>query len=200
MHKLWRPSSPGSYHLEYGNSTMGYEIAGGVGVAMAEPERRVHVMVGDGSYLMLANEIASARQEGIGLTIILLDNHGFRCIRNLSGACGADNPFNDFRVRDPQSGTFTGEVLPIDYAANAASLGAAVFEADRPAALEAALREARLITDRPAVIVVETNPEPGVPSYDSWWDVPVAEVSGSERVRSARKTYEQDLKRERTFL
>ncbi len=116
---------------------MGYEIAGGLGVAMAEPDRRVFVMVGDGSYLMLANEILTACQEGISMTIVLLDNHGYRCIRNLSAACGGDNPFNDFRVRDPASGTFTGEVLPIDFAANAASLGARVLTADTPAELEA---------------------------------------------------------------
>ena len=200
MHKLWRPATPGSYHMEYGNSTMGYEIAGGVGVAMAEPERRVHVMLGDGSYLMLANEIATARQEGIGLTIVVLDNHGFGCIRNLSGACGADNPFNEFRARDPDSGTFTGEVLPIDLAANAASLGATVFSAATTAELERSLIDARSVTDRPAVIVVETNPEPGVPAYDSWWDVPVAEVSGSEPVREARKQYEADLRKERSFV
>jgi 3D-(3,5/4)-trihydroxycyclohexane-1,2-dione acylhydrolase (decyclizing) len=200
MHKLWRPATPGSYHMEYGNSTMGYEIAGGIGVAMAEPERRVHVMLGDGSYLMLANEIATARQEGIGLTIVVLDNHGFGCIRNLSGACGADNPFNEFRARDPGSGTFTGEVLPIDLAANAASLGATVFSAATPAELERSLVDARSVTDRPAVIVVETNPEPGVPAYDSWWDVPVAEVSGSEQVREARKQYEADLRKERSFV
>jgi len=200
MHKLWRPATPGSYHMEYGNSTMGYEIAGGLGVAMAEPDRRIHVMVGDGSYLMLANELVTARQEGIGLTVILLDNHGYRCIRNLSGACGADNPFNDFRARDAESGTFTGEVLPIDFAANAASLGATVFRAESPGELEKALRAARQVTDRPAVIVVETNPEPGVPSYDSWWDVPVAEVSESASVRAAREQYELDLRKERTFV
>jgi len=200
MHKLWRPATPGSYHMEYGNSTMGYEIAGGLGVAMAEPDRRIHVMVGDGSYLMLANELVTARQEGIGLTVILLDNHGYRCIRNLSGACGADNPFNDFRARDAASGTFTGEVLPIDFAANAASLGATVFRAESPGELETALRAAREVTDRPAVIVVETNPEPGVPSYDSWWDVPVAEVSESAAVRAAREQYELDLRKERTFV
>jgi 3D-(3,5/4)-trihydroxycyclohexane-1,2-dione acylhydrolase (decyclizing) len=200
MHKLWRPATPRSYHMEYGNSTMGYEIAGGLGVAMAEPGRRVHVMVGDGSYLMLANELLTARQEGIGLTVVLLDNHGYRCIRNLSGACGANNPFNDFRARDQRSGTFTGEVLPIDFAANAASLGAEVFSAGTPAELEAALRDARAVTDRPTVIVVETNPEPGVPAYDSWWDVPVAEVSESAPVRAARDEYEVNLKRERSFL
>ena len=200
MHKMWRPATPGSYHMEYGNSTMGYEIAGGLGVAMAEPDRRVHVMLGDGSYLMLANEILTARQEGIGITIVLLDNHGYRCIRNLSGACGADNPFNDFRARDAESGTFNGEVLPIDFAANAASLGAVVFDARTPADLETALGQARAVTDGPAVIVVETNPEPGVPAYDSWWDVPVAEVSTSSRVREARMEYEANLKKERSFV
>jgi 3D-(3,5/4)-trihydroxycyclohexane-1,2-dione acylhydrolase (decyclizing) len=200
MYKLWRPATAGSYHMEYGNSTMGYEIAGGLGAAMAEPDRRVHVMVGDGSYLMLSSEIMTMRQEGVGLTIVLLDNHGFRCIRNLSYACGGDNPFNDFRARDPQSGTFTGEILPVDFAANAASLGATVFSASTPDELETALAEARSVTDRPAVIVVETNPEPAVPSYDSWWDVPVAEVSTSDRVRKAREQYEQDLKRERYFV
>ncbi|MGD8683714.1 MAG: 3D-(3,5/4)-trihydroxycyclohexane-1,2-dione acylhydrolase (decyclizing), partial [Chloroflexota bacterium] len=200
MYKLWRPSTRGSYHMEYGNSTMGYEIAGGLGVAMAEPDRRVHVMVGDGSYLMLSSEIMTMRQEGVGLTIVLLDNHGFRCIRNLSYACGGDNPFNDFRARDPQSGTFTGEILPIDFAANAASLGATVFSAATPAELEAALGEARSVTDRPAVIVVETNPEPAVPSYDSWWDVPVAEVSSSAQVRKARAEYEENLRKERSFV
>jgi 3D-(3,5/4)-trihydroxycyclohexane-1,2-dione acylhydrolase (decyclizing) len=200
MHKLWRPATPGSYHMEYGNSTMGYEIAGGLGVAMAEPDRRIHVMVGDGSYLMLANEILTARQEGIGLTIVLLDNHGFGCIRDLSGACGADDHFNEFRARDRASGALTGEVLPIDFAANAASLGAAVFRAATPAELETALRDARGVDDRPAVIVVETNREPGVPAYDSWWDVPVAEVSGSERVRAARRQYEADMQRTRRFV
>jgi 3D-(3,5/4)-trihydroxycyclohexane-1,2-dione acylhydrolase (decyclizing) len=200
MHKLWRAATPGSYHMEYGNSTMGYEIAGGVGVAMAEPERRVHVMVGDGSYLMLSSELMTARQEGIGLTVVLLDNHGYRCIRNLSAACGGDNPFNDFRARDPQTGTFTGEILPIDFAANAASLGATVYSAATPQELETALAQARTVTDRPAVIVVETNPEPAVPAYDSWWDVPVAEVSTSERVQQARERYEKDLERERTFV
>jgi 3D-(3,5/4)-trihydroxycyclohexane-1,2-dione acylhydrolase (decyclizing) len=200
MHKLWRPATRGSYHMEYGYSTMGYEIAGGVGVAMAEPRRRVHVMVGDGSYLMLANEIVTARQEGIALTIVVLDNHGYRCIRDLGEACGADNPFNDFRARDPQSGSLTGDILPIDLAANAASLGATVFTAGSPEELRTALAAAEAVGDRPAVIVVETNPEPGVPAYDSWWDVPVAEVSDSPGVRAARERYEADLERERSFV
>jgi 3D-(3,5/4)-trihydroxycyclohexane-1,2-dione acylhydrolase (decyclizing) len=200
LHKTWRANGPSGYHLEYGYSTMGYEIAGGMGAAMADPERPVYVMVGDGSYLMLANEIATAYQEGIGMTIVILDNHGFRCIRNLAGACGGDNPFNDFRVRDEASGTFTGENLPLDFAANAASLGATVFTADTPAELEQALTEAKGVKGRPVAIVVEIDPEPSVPGYESWWDVPVAEVSTSERVRAARREYEENLERERSFV
>jgi len=157
-------------------------------------------MVGDGSYLMLANEIATACQEGISMTIVLLDNHGFQCIANLSAVCGGDNPFNAFRVRDPGSGTFTGEVLPIDFAANAASLGARVMSADTPGQLAAALDAAAGMRGGPVVIVVETNPEPSVPGYDSWWDVPVAEVSTSPRVQAARREYEANLARERSFV
>jgi 3D-(3,5/4)-trihydroxycyclohexane-1,2-dione acylhydrolase (decyclizing) len=200
LHKVWRASGPETYHLEYGYSTMGYEIAGGLGVAMAAPERRVFVMVGDGSYLMLANEIVTARQEGIGLTIVLLDNHGFRCIHNLSTACGGADPFNEFRYRDAASGTFTGDVLPIDYAANAASLGAQVLRADTPAELERALAQAAALDGGPVVIVVEVEPEPSVPDYDSWWDVPVAEVSSSPRVQAARRAYEANLARERSLV
>jgi 3D-(3,5/4)-trihydroxycyclohexane-1,2-dione acylhydrolase (decyclizing) len=200
LHKTWRATGPHSYHMEYGYSTMGYEVAGGLGVAMAEPDRDVYVMVGDGSYLMLANEIATAYQEGIAMTVVILDNHGFRCIRNLSGACGGDNAFNDFRVRDPDSGTFTGEALPIDLAANAASLGARVLVASTPAELEGALAQAKGMKGGPVAIVVEVDPEPAVPDYESWWDVPVAEVSTSERVRQARQAYEASLQKERSFV
>ena len=200
MHKVWRASGPDGYHMEYGFSTMGYEIAGGLGAAMAAPERPTYVMVGDGSYLMLANEIATAYQEGVSMTIVVLDNHGFRCIHNLTTACGGDNPFNHFRVRDPESGTFSGEVLPIDYAANAGSLGARVLTADSTADLERALAEARAIKGVPVVIVVEVEPEPSVPSYLSWWDVPVAEVSDKPEVQEARREYEANLRKERAFV
>jgi 3D-(3,5/4)-trihydroxycyclohexane-1,2-dione acylhydrolase (decyclizing) len=200
LYKTWRATGPDTYHMEYGFSTMGYEIAGGMGVAMAAPDRRTYVMLGDGSYLMMANEIATAYQEGVSMTIVVLDNHGFRCIHNLSGACGGDNPFNHFRVREPESGTFTGDVLPIDFAANAASLGATVLTAGSPDELERALVESRGIDGVPVVIVVETEPEPSVPAYDSWWDVPVAEVSTRADVREARREYESNLARERSFV
>lgn len=188
LHKLWRTPRTGGYHLEYGYSTMGYEVAGGMGVAMAEPGRRVHVMVGDGSWLMLSTELATAVQEHVPMTIVLLDNHGFRCIRNLSGSCGGEGTFQDFRYRDPASGQLTGEVLPLDFAANARSLGATVFTAHDPAALASALTDAATIPG-PVVIVTEVDPSVGVPGYDSWWDVPVAAVSDKAAVREAYAEY-----------
>lgn len=199
LHKLWRTPAPGGYHLEYGYSTMGYEVAGGLGVAMADPDRPVFVMVGDGSWLMLSAELATAVQEGVKLTVVLLDNHGFRCIVNLSGVCGGDSPFNDFRRRDPASGRLTGDFLPIDFAANAASLGAHVLTAHGPAELRTALADAAAITDRPVVIVTEVDPSVGVPGYASWWDVPVAQVSESDRVRDAHTGYAAHVATERSF-
>jgi 3D-(3,5/4)-trihydroxycyclohexane-1,2-dione acylhydrolase (decyclizing) len=194
LHKLWRAPRAGGYHLEYGYSTMGYEVAGGMGVALAEPDRPVFVMVGDGSWLMLSAELATAVQEGIPITVVLLDNHGFRCIRNLSGSCGGEGTFQDFRFRDPATGRLTGDVLPIDLAANAASLGAHVVTAHGPDDLARALSETRGV-GRPVVIVVEVDPSVGVPGYDGWWDVPVAEVSEKAAVREARAAYEAGIRR-----
>jgi 3D-(3,5/4)-trihydroxycyclohexane-1,2-dione acylhydrolase (decyclizing) len=199
LHKLWRTPRAGGYHVEYGYSTMGYEIAGGLGVALAEPDRPVFVLVGDGSYLMLSAELATAVQERRKTTVVVLDNHGFRCIRNLSGVCGGELPFNDFRFRDPSSGLLDGDVLPIDFAANAASLGATVLTAHDPGALERALAAARSV-DGPVVIVTEVDPSVGVPGYDSWWDVPVAEVSDSTSVRAARAEYESHVAKQRQFV
>ena len=199
LHKLWRTERPGDYHVEYGYSTMGYEIAGGLGVKMASPEAEVYVMVGDGSYLMLSAELTTSVQEGRRLTVVLLDNHGFQCIKNLSGVCGGHNEFNSFRFRDPATGELSGPILPIDFAANAASLGAHVLRADSAAELAAALRDARG-ADRTTVIVVEVDPSVAVPDYGSWWDVPVAEVSTSESVREARRAYDKHVTTERRFV
>jgi 3D-(3,5/4)-trihydroxycyclohexane-1,2-dione acylhydrolase (decyclizing) len=197
--KLWRTPRPGGYHVEYGYSTMGYEIAGGLGVKLATPDAEVFVIVGDGSYLMLSAEIATSIQEGQKLTVVLLDNHGFQCIKNLSAACGGDNPFNGFQMREAATGRLTGEFLPIDFAANAASLGADTLLAHSPAELEAALAEARGHT-RTTVIVTEEDPSIGVPGYDSWWDVPVAQVSTSERVEDAYRTYQEHVAQERRLV
>ena len=198
LHKLWRTPRSGGYHLEYGYSTMGYEVAGGIGVALAEPDRRVHVMVGDGSWLMLSSELATAVQEGIDLTVVLLDNHGFRCIRNLSRACGGDGGFQEFRLRDPETGRLAGDVLPLDFVASARSLGATALSAHSPAELAARLAEARTIRG-PVVIVTEVDPSVGVPGYDSWWDVPVAEVSERPEVRAAYAEHRARVATERNL-
>jgi 3D-(3,5/4)-trihydroxycyclohexane-1,2-dione acylhydrolase (decyclizing) len=197
--KLWRATRPGSYHLEYGYSCMGYEIAGGLGVKLASPEHDVYVMVGDGSYLMLSGEIATSLQEGLKLIIVLLDNHGFGCIQSLASACGGTNRFNQFRFRDQGTGRLDGAVLPIDYATNAASLGANVIKANSRVEIVAALEQAQR-ADRTTVVVVEVDADIQVPSYDTWWDVPIAEVSQSPSVQDARRSYDEKKAAERWLI
>lgn len=199
LHKLWRTQDPKGYHLEYGNSCMGYEIAGGLGVKMADPTREVYVMVGDGSYLMMSTEIVTALQEGYKLNIILLNNYGFSSIGGLSQAVGSGGFGTDYRARRADSGQLDGARLEVDFAANAASLGAHVIRATTRDDLQRALEEARL-EERTTVIVIEVDKEVRVPGYESWWDVPVAEVSEMEPVKRARETYEEAVKRERSFL
>ena len=199
VHKLWRTPTPGGYHVEYGYSCMGYEVAGGLGVKMATPASDVVVLVGDGSWLMLSAELLTAVQEGRKLVVVLLDNHGYACITRLSGACGGRNRFNEFRFRDPATGLYTGDVVPIDFAANARSLGADVLTPRGRAELAAAMQTA-LASDRTTVVVVETDPSVDVPSYESWWDVPRAQVSGSATVRDARARWEADVQTERWHL
>ncbi len=199
LHKLWRTRDPKGYHLEYGYSCMGYEIAGGLGIKMAAPEREVYVMVGDGSYLMLSNEVITSLQEGYKLTIVLLDNHGYASIGGLSASVGSDGFGTRYRYRSAASGQLDGEPLLVDFAMNARSLGAHVIEARDLAGVRAALAEARQQT-RTTVIVVETDREQRVGGYESWWDVAVAEVSESESVRASRAAYEAALKRERYYL
>ena len=198
LHKLWRPRDTKSYHLEYGYSTMGYEIAGGLGVKMADPSREVYVMVGDGSYLMMNSEIVTSIQEGYKLTIVLLDNHGFSSIGGLSGAVGAQGFGTHYRYRDA-SGQLAGDYLPVDLAANAASLGAHVIRANTIADVKQALVAAREI-DHTTVIAVEVDREQRVPGYESWWDVPVAQVSEVDTAQRARAEYEVARKKERYFL
>ncbi len=198
LHKLWRTRDSKGYHLEYGYSTMGYEIAGGIGVKMAAPEREVYVMVGDGSYLMMNTEIVTAVQEGIKLVIILLDNHGFASIGGLSKSVGSDGFGTKYRYRG-DSGQLDGETLPIDFAANAGSLGAHVIRAANRDELADALAEARQI-DKTVCIVVETDRRQRVGGYESWWDVAVAEVSENPAVQQARANYEQAKAKERQYL
>jgi 3D-(3,5/4)-trihydroxycyclohexane-1,2-dione acylhydrolase (decyclizing) len=197
LHKLWRTRDPKGYHLEYGYSCMGYEIAGGLGVKMAAPDREVYVLVGDGSYLMMSQEIHTSIQEGCKLNIVLLDNHGFSSIGGLSEACGGGGFGTQYRYR--KNGKLEGDVVPVDFVANAASMGAATFRASTLDELRGALVAARA-TPRTTVIVIEVDRNVRVPGYESWWDVPIAEVSEMESVRAARRKYEENVKRERYFF
>jgi len=195
LHKLWRARDPKGYHVEYGYSCMGYEIAGGLGVKMAAPEREVYVMVGDGSYLMLSSEIVTAIQEGLKLTIVLVDNHGFNSIGGLSRSLGTDGFGTQYRYRQNaslglDSDSSPAPLLPVDLAANAESLGARVFRCRTIDELRAGLETAKS-EDSTVVLAIEVDRYEGVPSYESWWDVPVAEVSEVDAVRAARKAYEQ---------
>lgn len=199
LHKLWRTRQSKGYHMEYGYSCMGYEVAGGLGIKMADPKRDVYVMVGDGSYLLMSSEITTSIQEGYKLVIVLHDNHGFSSIGGLSEAVGSNGFGTDFRHRRRESGQLDGEWLSVDYVANATSLGAHAIRARTRDDLKKALEEARL-QDRTTVVVVEVDKERRVPGYESWWDVPIAEVSEIEAVRRARAEYEQARKKERLFL
>jgi 3D-(3,5/4)-trihydroxycyclohexane-1,2-dione acylhydrolase (decyclizing) len=179
LHKHWRPEQTGGYHLEYGYSCMGYEIAGGLGVKLARPEREVIVMVGDGSYLMLNSEIATSVRMGLKLIIVLLDNGGFGCIERLQAATG-NASFNNLR-------TDAGDKL--DLVAHARSLGAHASRVKDLAALAGALAAARQ-ADRTSVLVIETDPAASTTAGGHWWDVAVPEVSERAEVRAARERYE----------
>ncbi len=199
LHKLWRTRDPKGYHLEYGYSCMGYEIAGGLGAKMAAPEREVYVMVGDGSYLMMNSEIITSVQEGYKLTIVLVNNYGYSSIGGLSDSVGSGGFGTLYRYRNSDTGQLDGGKLPVDFAAHARSLGATVFEAkDLPSFVEALGQSKK--QKQTTVIVVETDPGERVPGYESWWDVPVAEVSEMLPVRKASAEYEKAVKKERHFL
>ena len=174
---------------------MGYEIAGGLGVKMADPSREVYVLVGDGSYLMMAQEIVTALQEHIKINIILLDNHGFSSIGGLSRAVGSGGFGTEYRYRD---GGLTGDPIPVDFVANASSFGACAVRAKTHPELVDALQAAKR-QDRTSVTVVETDYHDRVPGYESWWDVPVAEVSESASVQQASLHYQEGKKKERHF-
>jgi len=190
LHKLWNAVQPGGYHLEYGYSCMGYEIAGGLGVKMARPDREVIVMVGDGSYLMMNSEIATSVMLGMKLIIVVLDNRGFACINRLQRATGSES-FNNLFAHAPH------EALPaIDFAAHAQSLGAIATKVTGLAELEATLKQARS-ADRTSVIVIDTDPLATTAAGGHWWDVAVPQVSERAEVRAARADYEAALKAQR---
>jgi 3D-(3,5/4)-trihydroxycyclohexane-1,2-dione acylhydrolase (decyclizing) len=204
LHKLWRTRDPKGYHVEYGFSCMGYEIAGGLGVKMAEPDREVYVLVGDGSYLMMAQEIVTSVQEGLKLIVVLVDNQGFASIGALSRSLGT-NGFGTRSVRrvagspgDDRDAP-AGAALPVDLALSAEGLGAVAIRAEGIEGFRDALLAAKR-ADRTVVVSIAVDRYEGVPSYESWWDVPVAEVSETPAVREARARYEDALRRSRRHL
>jgi 3D-(3,5/4)-trihydroxycyclohexane-1,2-dione acylhydrolase (decyclizing) len=199
LHKLWRTRNPRGYHMEYGYSCMGYEIAGGMGVAMADPELDVYIMVGDGSYLMMNSEIVTMVQEHIKAVIVLLDNHGFSSIGGLSKSVGSDGFGTKYRYRT-ESNELDGDVLPIDFAQNCASLGAHTIRVKTREEFMNALQEACRIQGKPVCIVTEVDRSERVGGYESWWDVAVPEVSESKDVQQARQEYEENKKKERRFV
>lgn len=193
LHKLWRSRDGKSYHMEYGYSCMGYEIAGGLGVKMAAPERDVYVLVGDASYLMMAQEIVTALQEHIKLNIVIFDNHGFSSIGGLSRACGSGGFGTEYRYRSEGG---EGAVIPIDFVKNAVSLGACGMRATTREEVTEALH-ASLKHPQTSVVVIETDYSDRVGGYESWWDVPIGEVSEMESVQAARRAYEVEKQKER---
>lgn len=199
LQRLWRARDPKGYHVEYAYSCMGYEIAAGLGVRLAAPDRTVAVLVGDGSYLMLAQEITTMAAEGVPVLIVVLDNGGFASIGGLSEQVGSERFGTELRHRDPGTGRFDGAPVPIDLAANAASLGARAVRAATAGELRAAVQEGRT-ADTVTVVHVATSLTDPQPPTSAWWDVPVAETAESAAVRAARTAYDKEKARQRPYL
>ena len=198
LHKLWRTRDRKGYHVEYGYSCMGYEVAGGIGVRMASPDRDVFVMVGDGSYLMMATELVTAVQEGLKVIVVLVQNHGFASIGSLSESLGSQRFGTAYRYRGAD-GRLDGAKLPIDLAANAASLGAEVIRVTTAAEFTDAVKVAKA-NEHVTVIHVETDPLVSAPDSESWWDVPVSQVSTLASTRAAYEKYTEWKKAQRPFV
>jgi 3D-(3,5/4)-trihydroxycyclohexane-1,2-dione acylhydrolase (decyclizing) len=199
LQMLWRATDPKQYHVEYGYSCMGYEVAAGLGVKLAEPDREVFVLVGDGSYLMMAQEIVTMVAERLKVIVVIVQNHGFASIGALSESVGSQRFGTRYRFRDADSGTFSGDRLPVDLAANAASLGATVLRAGTVAEFRDALKRAK-DTDGPTVVHVETDLLGPNPPGQAWWDVPVAQVSDLDSTAAAQATYHQAKQAQRRYL
>ncbi len=197
LHKLWRTRNNKGFHMEYGYSCMGYEIAGGLGIKMADPSREVYVMIGDGSYLMMSQEIITSIQENAKLTIVLLNNNGFASIGGLSESLGTEGFGTRYEYRNKKTGELDGGILPVDLAANAASLGAIVLKAESLADLNNALEQAKKNT-KTTVIYVETDREKRVGGF-AWWEVPVAEVSTDKKVQAAYQKLKKNKKKQKIY-
>jgi 3D-(3,5/4)-trihydroxycyclohexane-1,2-dione acylhydrolase (decyclizing) len=209
LHKLWRARDPKGYHVEYGYSCMGYEIPGAIGVKLAAPERDVFSMVGDGSYLMLPGELVTAVAENVHIVVVLVDNHGYASIGALSRSVGSAGFGTHYRRReghqlldapDGEGPAQPAEALPVDLAANAESLGATVVRTRTIEELRQALEGAKAVAGGPVVVHIETDRYAGVPDYEGWWDVPVAEVSEDPAVQEARSEYERAREAQRQYV
>ncbi|MGI5369865.1 3D-(3,5/4)-trihydroxycyclohexane-1,2-dione acylhydrolase (decyclizing) [Streptomyces iakyrus] len=201
LHKLWRTRSPDQYHLEYGYSCMGYEIPAAIGVKLAAPDRPVWALVGDGTYLMMPTELVTAVQEGIAIKVLIIQNHGYASIGGLSESVGGERFGTAYRYRS-EDGSYTGQPLPVDLAANAASLGMRVLRAKTVRDLREALAEARA-ADTPTCVYVETQTADtvsGAPPAQAWWDVPVAETATRPSAVKARELYERHVSTRRRHL
>ena len=199
LHKLWETSKPGGYHMEYGYSCMGYEIAAGLGVKMAKPESNVIVMVGDGSYQMLSSELITAVQEGLKITVVLIDNRGYGSIGSLSESVGSQRFGTQYRYRNQDTDHLDGDFLPMNFVKNAESYGVEVLSPKNYEEIEQAMITSRN-SDKTHVIVVEVDNIQRVPSYHSWWDVPVAETSSMKEVNESRIEYEESRKNQKNYL
>ncbi|MEP6627801.1 MAG: thiamine pyrophosphate-dependent enzyme, partial [Ginsengibacter sp.] len=198
LHKLWKTSDSKGFHLEYGYSCMGYEIAGGLGAKMADPSREIYVMVGDGSYLMMSTEIVTSIQEGYKLTIILINNNGYASIGGLSGSLGTEGFGTHYKFRDEKSGQLDGNYLPVDLATNAESLGAHVIRTKGIADFKQALKDAKTI-DKTTVVYIESDREERVDGY-AWWEVPLAQVSTIDSVKESFEKLQNNKKKQRLYL
>lgn len=198
LHKLWRTRNSKGFHLEYGYSCMGYEIAGGLGAKMADPSREIYVMVGDGSYLMMSQEIITSIQEGYKLTIILMNNNGFASIGGLSNSLGTEGFGTEYKSRNEKTGKLDGSVLQVDLASNAESLGAIVIRTTDIERFKKALTDAKQ-NDRTTVIYIETDRNQRVEGY-AWWEVPVAQVSTVSSVNESYQKLKENKKKQKYYL
>ena len=198
LHKLWDVSSGAACHLEFGFSCMGYEIPAGLGVRMSQPRGEVYILIGDGTYLMNPTELVTAMQEKLKITVILSENHGFQCIRQLQMHRAGHSFGNEFRARDTRKQTLEGDYLKIDFAKNAESMGARSWQVNTPEELRKALREARVET-RTCVIVAETEKYHYTPGSGVWWDIAAAEVSTDSTTQKRRAEYEEGRNKRQRF-
>ena len=198
MQRVWRTRASGAYHMEYGFSCMGYEIAGSLGAKLAEPGREVVAIVGDGAYTMLHTELLTAVQEGVKIIVVVLDNSGFQCIDNLQSGQGIVHFGNEWKRRDPATGRLTGDPVSVDFAKNAESWGAKGFRARTVDEFRRAVRKA-LKEDGPCVIDAKVSPKSMTKGYESWWRVGTAEVSSNPAVEAAAREIKAEAAKARKY-